>query len=103
MCLDFNSSHCMRVCVRTFARGTNLIYDSTILMKKRLDPASAHHGSRKECDMYSVQCSTLSVHLFSSQCISVCAAVEYSIIVGAIRSLKHCIVNDGAVQELRME
>ena len=27
------------VCVRVYARGTNLIYDSTILMKKRLDPA----------------------------------------------------------------
>ena len=45
------------------------------------------------CTVYSVQ---YSAH-------NVCAAVEYSIIVGAIRSLKHCIVNDGAVQELRME
>ena len=69
MCLDFNSSHCMRVCVRTFARGTNLIYDSTILMKKRLDPASAHHGSRKECDMNSV-------HLFNY--IQLCTVNTYS-------------------------
>ena len=61
----------MRVCVQTFARGTNLIYDSTILMKKRLDPASAHHGSRKECDMYSVlHCTVYSVQwtLYSEHC-----------------------------------
>ena len=40
------------MCVRACARGTNLIYDSTILMKKRLYPALPFPAlaSREECD-----------------------------------------------------
>ena len=37
------------MCVRACARGTNLIYDSTILMKKRLYPALPL-PAREECD-----------------------------------------------------
>ena len=43
---DFNFS-LGHVCARACARGTNLIYDSTILMKKRLFPPSPPMGLQR--------------------------------------------------------